>query len=262
MKPRTVVYGLGRVFQKKYVEIHEAYNIVGYCDSNPEKVAMFSTGMTKEELAAHPERYDQLLITPRQAVEIVADLALNYGLDTSKFVSLPQPRLAIQAKKDGYFHPEEIFFGVHYEDAILLMLCEKLNLDYGKFTYLEVGLHDLRQGSITYNLYKHGARGVLGISSYASLYDEASLFRPDDTFYLEDTWKESLGQYERFDIIAAHDKRQTKYLLNKGNAFEYNPMVLVLYENKHEMIQFVQRNGYVWYSTIAATETIFYRRDL
>ncbi len=267
MKPRTIVYGLGKRFQQYFYEIHETYNVVGYCDANPGKTAMFSNGMTKEELATRQDEYDQILITLAGAIRrmaVVVEMIKCYEIDALKFAffDVQSETPALREGKDTLYHPEMVFWGKNNEDAVIYWLSCQMKLDLGTLTYFESGLGDLRVGSVTYGLYKQGARGVLTVSPYDALYDEIKMFRAEDRIVdIRKDIQNVLNEYEAIDIIALHDKACMQMMLDEDIIFKFKPVILIIDDIEQDKIEYIRAREYVWHSTLSATSAIFCRAE-
>lgn len=264
MKPRTIVYGLGKRFQKYFYEIHGQYDVVGYCDTDPAKFNVFRNGMSKEELAAHPERYDQILVTladRRKSLNVIAELSISYGIDLGKMVYYQIPSVSLSREaKDNIYHPEMIFYGNNNEDAVLWLLVREMCLDIKGLVYLETGLKDLRKGSVTYGLYRKGAKGILTVNEYVSLSDEAKIFRMKDRIlYGCNALRKALDGEKRFDIVVLHDIENTRWLIDDGQLFVCAPKIILAKIVDQDTISHIRYRGYVWYSTLSASIAVFCR---
>lgn len=268
MKPRTIVYGLGKRFQQYFYEIHDTYNVVGYCDANPDKVAMFRNGIAKEKLAERQNESEQILITlgnGRVRFSVAVEMINRYRIDAGRivFFDLPTEAPALRTRKDTLYHPEMIFWGQSNEDAVIYLLSYQMHLELGTLTYFESGLRDLRVGSVTYGLYKHGAKGILSIEPYENLHDEIKIFRSEDMVVdIQENIQETLNAYEKIDVIVLHDEKSLKILLKENRLFKFKPLIIIMDNIVQDTIYYIRMQGYIWHSTLSAMSTVFCRSDI
>ena len=150
---RTIVYGLGEIYQKNKDRIHSLYHVVGYCDRNRNCIPDVR-GITREQLASGEIPYDILLISA-SPVRIILDLIENLNIPEQKIHVLFYDDVARLS------HRELCFYGASNEDAAILFLMKFLGFDFTNLRYLEIGTNDPVYRNNSFNLYRLGARGML-----------------------------------------------------------------------------------------------------
>lgn len=179
---KVIVYGLGHDFDMDKNLIHEKYNVVGYCDRDVSKSAVYGDKQIKrEQLKERLQDCDLLLLTvARDRMDIVHDLILNFGIPLSKIWFFRHT-----GAEDSFPHvgllPKHIFYGQFYDDAVLWLLFEQLGYKPTHVRYLEIGTNDPILSNNTYFFYASGGRGTL-VDPLPTSERFCRLMRPEDRF--------------------------------------------------------------------------------
>lgn len=219
MQNRTIVYGLGMIYEANRERIETLYNVVGYCDRDVSKIPNVG-GMTCEQLCnLSVDSYDILLIAT-VPILVIPDLIENLGIPQEKIHVLFYDDVKRLEKH------EMKFYGLCNEDAALICLVQMVWHGNFNIKYLEIGCNDPVHDNNSFNLYRLGARGVL-VDPLPGLQDLVYWMRPEDkffqvavsekssdakmTFYMSDA--EQLGSlnehhHEKFALKKAHNIKE------------------------------------------------------
>ena len=257
---RTIVYGLGRVFAKRYAQIHADYNVVGYCDNDGVSRGRFAHSLAPEELRDQAASYDLILVTPGQGFAIAKDLVMKHGVDSSKIRLLhqPVPFQTANGKRIASL-PDVVLHGQYLEDLAILYLCKKLGLGYKQLSYWEAGLSHIIKGSATYCLYREGARGVLLLQPYADYEEQARVYRPADRVVAlsGSTAAEMLAHEDRADVLALHEGCSDKAW--REVIYAKKPRILAMIARENSLVHEIIAHGYTWFTSLQGTCAVFYR---
>ena len=221
MQNRTIVYGLGMIYEANRERIENLYNVVGYCDRDISKIPTVG-GMTCEQLRnTSVDSYDILLIAT-VPILVIPDLIENLGIPQEKIHVLFYDDVERLEKH------EMKFYGFCNEDAALICLIQMVWRGDFHIKYLEIGCNDPVHDNNSFNLYRLGARGVL-VDPLPGLQNLVRWMRPEDTFiqlavsrkssvnkktfYMSDA--EQLGSldarhHEKFSFAKAHNIEEIK----------------------------------------------------
>ena len=114
---RTIVYGLGMIYEANRARIENLYRVIGYCDRDASKLPSVG-GITREQLSqVSRDSYDILLVAT-VPVMVVPDLEENLGI--------PQEKIHILLYDDVWRlgEHEMQFYGLCNEDAALICLTQ------------------------------------------------------------------------------------------------------------------------------------------
>ena len=220
MNKRTVVYGLGQIYENNRERIEKLYNVVGYCDKNSDKLPG-EKAMTREFLSTHPEAYDILLIT-------AAPLLLIPELTDSLKIPLDKIHVLMYDDVSRLRNHEMSFYGLFQEDAAIMLAISIIGLKFCDVRYLEIGTNDPVYDNNSFNLYRLGARGVL-VDPIPEVRQLVKWMRPQDeflqtavsshsvigglTFYVSDAEQLSSlhhDHHKKFSEEKAHNIREIK----------------------------------------------------
>lgn len=260
IEERTVVYGLGRMFAKRYAQIHEEYNVVGYCDADSGNRERFAKSLSPEELSSKASSYDVLLVTPRQGFDIASELVTKHGVDSSKIRLLCKPVLVlpVAGKKSSYL-PDIVMHGKYVEDLAILYLCRTLDLECKHLHYWEGGLSHIIKGSATYCLYREGARGVLFLQPYDEWDKQAKVYRSEDSILEINSATASviMERQDRPDVMSLHECCSTESWLEV--AYAKQPVILTVIARNSSLIGKILEHGYTLFTTMRGECAVFYR---
>ena len=172
MLKKTMVWGLDKDYVDNKDWIEKKYNIAGYYDTNVSKLPAVG-GITKAELADRVNEFDKILVAADPPA-IVRSLIDVYNVPIEKIDVLFYELL----EKDG---PEMVFYGENNEDAVLMLLFEKMGLAVKDIKYLEIGTNDPVRHNNSFSLYRMGARGVL-VDAFPTVELLSKKVRPEDKF--------------------------------------------------------------------------------
>ena len=142
----VIIYGLGQRFQENRAWLEQEYNVLGYYDRDQEKLKLVDKAIELKDLNNWMARVDKVLITPDRPWDIIANLQKSYDVDINKF-----ELVALKESVDvGSSLPEQQFFAPHNEDALILLLLNKLGIKLNKIKYLEYGVDAMLAGSFSY----------------------------------------------------------------------------------------------------------------
>lgn len=169
---KVLVWGLDKDYRDNKEWIEKNYDVEGYYDSNESKIVM-KKGIHKKDLQDRINEFDLILVAG-DPPSIVGEIVDNYNVPIEKIRVLFYELL-----KDD---EEEItFFGENSEDAVLLLLFEKLGLTMDKISYLEIGTNDPVRHNNSFLLSRLGARGVL-VDPFPTVGELAKKVRQNDRF--------------------------------------------------------------------------------
>lgn len=176
MRSKIVVYGLGAAYEANESKILKNYNVVARCDKDLEKIKKFADGISRQYLQKHIDEYDKVLVVPDNVMGVVDDLTNNLNIPIEKICAFAYDNIKItQTEVQSLCN----FYGEHIEDAILMLLLEKIRLPLEKTKYLEIGTNDPVICNNTFSLYERGARGVL-VDPLANVALLSKMIRPED----------------------------------------------------------------------------------
>ena len=172
MKEKTLIWGLDKDYYDNRGWIESNYNPTAYFDSNIYKLPS-ENGITKAELPYRINEFDKILISADPPA-IIRELLDVYKVPVEKIDILFYELL----KKE---RPEITLYGENNEDAVLLLLANKLNIPVNEIRYIEIGTNDPVRHNNTFALYEGGARGAL-VDAFPTVGILAKKVRPEDCF--------------------------------------------------------------------------------
>lgn len=156
MKPKVIVYGLGKYFDKWIKEIEKYYTIVGYCDQRSMFAEVYEKYVSPDLLKG--EEFDYVLITSIHHREILADLLHKYNVNSDKILIWEENKRAMDYQN---VYGTKVAFGQFGEDYVIAaLLCEK-GIERKDANYIEVGVNNPFIANNTYFLHLSGAKGIL-----------------------------------------------------------------------------------------------------
>lgn len=252
---KVVIYGLGERFQDNREWLECNYDVVGYCDKDITKIERYANGLSVEALVSADIQYDKIIITPARALNIAEELHKAGEVPFSK-MELFDPPVASRYRNI----PEQLFFATNNEDAILLLLIQKLNIDVKNIYYAEWGGEHVCAGSFTYWFYLNGGRGIIG-GDKRSLQSAVNVFRSDDTLLDNNDDEAFRGLLERssedINLIILHDRWAIAQFYNMIDKEQING-IIYLADNTENCKNIMQRHKYTWY-TSTVNGMIFYK---
>lgn len=170
---KTLVYGMGKIFEENEDIICRHYNVVGYCDKDLKKIKKYPGGVDRKFLCAHIDDYDEILVCAAP-MSIVPELIGELKIPAEKIKVF---KAQVEENTSGMMS----FHGDRNDDAALLLAAALMGLNFSSLHYLEIGTNSPVNCNNSYTLYQCGARGVLvdAIDYFKPLIEA---FRPEDTF--------------------------------------------------------------------------------
>lgn len=255
---RIIVYGLGSRFLTERYWIEKNYDVVGYCDRDNKKVVEYPNGITLEMLLKSVELCDKILITPAEPWRIIEFLERNIGISYSKMELLRVPM-----STRSVWLPECVFHGRANEDAILLLLLNKVQSEISRSSYIEIGLDDAIKNSFTFFLYQRGAAGTIIGTEKKPL--NSQVFRPRDVSLELKDCELVLNYLQKAsnipDILIFHEGSCAEMILRKLDWNAKKPLIIMAAVIREEFKQFMQTKGYIWYVTTSTGIMAFYKRN-
>lgn len=255
----VIIYGLGQRFQENRAWLEQEYNVLGYYDRDQEKLKLVDKAIELKDLNNWMARVDKVLITPDRPWDIIANLQKSYDVDINKF-----ELVALKESVDvGSSLPEQQFFAPHNEDALILLLLNKLGIKLNKIKYLEYGVDAMLAGSFSYYFYRAGSRGLLvgNISNQALALSR--IFRSEDIVKEYDAYGsflECLAENSACDLLIVHDRNAIAFLYEYILCNITLPRIIYADNNTEQYMIFMLTHGYCWYTT-TANGMIFYRKE-
>lgn len=218
LKPKVIIYGLGKFFEENVDEIHNRYDVIGYCDANETKVqAHGAQGIKIEELSSQLNLCDYVLITVESFVHILTGLIEQYSIPAEKLRTY-------YAERFGALGCRYYFHGEFSEDAIVVMALQELGIRLEDASYVDIGANHPIITNNSFTLYGCGACGTLvdplPWSEYA-----AQVARPRDTFKRVAVSDISRGKTSFFvcetEVLSSLSKEHFKHWKNHSISTQY-----------------------------------------
>lgn len=200
MNKKIVIYGLGNVYRQYKEYLYKNYDVVGVTSSNCEEKAEHANYITHENLKNID--YDYIFICSYSQTEIVDKLVND--------MNIPKNRIMLNV---GLFNQNGIFHSQINEDAICLLLLNKIGVNLNEITYVDIGAWHPVQLNNTYLFYTLGGHGTL-VEPNDDLKNLIEVCRPRDTlinkaisldgkvkkyYKLQSTTLNTIG-YEKLDL--------------------------------------------------------------
>lgn len=264
MRHKVIVYGLGRVFARHYAEIHERYDVVGYCDANFSKVDRFKHGISKAELRDCCQICDSILITLASGICVLREL-VEMGVPVDKIKLFNSRENVLLSSKRQPALPQLIVHGKYHEDLALLLYCNRFKLNRHNLRYLEIGLEHIIQGSATYLLYGIGSKGRLVVYNYPACQDQAQIYRPKDEFFIIKSLRDIVINHafdccEEYDVIVLHGEGLTKAWL--PTVYKIKPRILICCSPSKLMVLDIVSHGFSWGVSLDDGVSLYYASSL
>lgn len=255
----VIIYGLGQRFQENRAWLEQEYNVLGYYDRDQEKLKLVDKAIELKDLNDWMARVDKVLITPDSPWDIIANLQKKYGVDINK-LELLVPKDTVDV---GKALPEQQFFAPHNEDALILLLINKLGINSHEIKYLEYGVESILAGSFSYYFYRAGSRGLLVGNMSNQALASGKIFRHEDVMRAYDdygSFLECLFENSACDLLIVHDRSALAFLYEYILSNTRLPRIIYADNNTEQYMIFMLTHGYCWYTT-TANGMIFYRKE-
>ncbi len=175
MKPKVIIYGLGKFFEENIDAVLSNYDVIGYCDTDTSKIQAYGTqGIKIEDLRSQLNLCDYILITIKSFALILPELIEQYTIPVEKLRVYNTEQINDSCCR-YYFH------GEFSEDAVVVMALQELGVLLKDVCYLDIGANHPINANNSFVLYCHGAYGTLVDPLPWSRY-AAQVIRPKDTF--------------------------------------------------------------------------------
>lgn len=239
MRHKVIVYGLGRNFAKRYAEIHDLYDVVGYCDADFSKVARFRQGISLLQLKDYCRICDSIIVTLASGIRVVRELT-QMGIPAEKIQILSNREKHNLLGNRNPLLPQLISHGSYHADLALMLSCYYFKLDMHNMRYFEAGLEHIIDGSATYVLYGNGSKGRLVVHDYPACQNQAQVFRPKDEIVImksldESTASKTIDNNEKYDVIVLHGEKLTEMWL--PFVLKIKPQILICCTPHRLMVQ-------------------------
>ena len=255
----VIIYGLGQRFQENRAWLEREYNVLGYRDKDSAKLKLVAKAIELKDLPVWQSEADKILITPYNPWEIIENLQKKYGVDINKLELLvPQDTVDM-----GKALPEQQFFAPYNEDALILLLLNKLGLNSHEIKYLEYGVDSILAGSFSYYFYRAGSRGVLVGNMSNQVLASGKIFRHEDVMRAYDdygSFLECLSENSACDLLIVHDRSALAFLYEYILSNTRLPRIIYADNNTEQYMTFMLTHDYCWYAT-TDNGMIFYRKE-
>lgn len=191
---KTIVYGLGKQFEEHRQWIENAYCIIGYCDSDVEKLKEFEPAVRVEGISGL--EYDFILITSSNVIYIseITRQLLSYGIQRRK-IKILQYEESMQGILG--ICPKVVSWSGMWEDLVIDRIFTNLEIDYNDMRYIELGVMDPVIANNTFYFYQHGAKGVL-VEANPGLIENIKFMRPRDVVMNKAVYAEDANEISFF----------------------------------------------------------------
>ncbi len=163
---KIIVYGLGSTFERYKEYIYRNYDVIGVTSSNSKEAAGYCNYIFCKELKNVD--YDFILVCSLFEQEIVNKLVDEIGIPKEKIIITH-----LQWNSRGIFQAQV------NEDAICLLLLNKIGVKLNELRYLDIGAHHPVKLSNTYLFYMLGSSGIL-VEPNKDLKNLIEVVRPRD----------------------------------------------------------------------------------